>query len=213
MSSSIFTDLSDEERGRATAAVRDCTSQTIPAADVRAAAAFQGAGLLVVEKGLALVERLPTRSSRLVVITLAGPAVPLLPPAPTERLRALTDVRLTALTTGAVARLLAIPRVAAVLVEGLADQLRQSHENLAFSGSIHHVDRLRAKLRQLARSHGRVVGGGVRLDLPLTHDLLAHMLGSNRETVTRMLAELESEGFLRRDRRSLVLTVPPEDLA
>ncbi len=53
---------------------------------------------------------------------------------------------------------------------------------------------------------------GIRLDLPLTHALLGEMIGSERETVTRSVDELEAEGFLSRDGRTYVLHVPPETL-
>ena len=122
-------------------------------------------------------------------------------------------MRLKTITPLTLARLLRIPGVAAVLVERLVELLRESYEALSLEGEVHHVERVRAKLLQLARSHGKVAGGGVRLDLPLTHDLLAQTVGSSRATVTRALAELQTEGFLRRDGRSLVLVIQPEYLA
>ena len=69
------------------------------------------------------------------------------------------------------------------------------------------------KLLQLARAHGKVVRDGVRLDLPLTHELLGEMVGSARETVTWALAELSKEGFVAREGRSYRLIVPPDLLA
>ena len=184
----MFTDLPDEEQGRAAAILESSVTHTVRAGTVLAAAIFQDATFLFVEEGVALVETLPSSPSRAVAVTLAGPGTPLLSPASTERLRALTDVELTAITPHSLNRLLRIPRVATVLFERLAEQLRESHDSVSLVGAVHHVERVRAKLRHLARSHGRVLAeGGVRLELPLTHDVLAHMVGSSRGTVTRAL--------------------------
>jgi CRP-like cAMP-binding protein len=65
---------------------------------------------------------------------------------------------------------------------------------------------------QLARDYGRVGREGVRLDLPLTHDLLSEMTGSARETVTRSLDDLQREGFVRRIGREYVLDAAVTDL-
>lgn len=212
MTGSMFTDLPDDEQARAGVVLESSATHVIQLGAVRSAAAFQDATVLLVEEGVALVETLSSTSSRAVVVSLAGSGTPLLPPALAERLIALSDVRLKAITPQTLDRLLRIPGVAAVLVDRLAEVLRESYESLSLEGEVHHVERVRAKLLQLARNHGRVAEGGVRLDLPLTHDLLAQMVGSSRATVTRALAHLQAEGFLRRDGRSLVLAIRPDEL-
>jgi CRP/FNR family transcriptional regulator len=64
-------------------------------------------------------------------------------------------------------------------------------------------------LLQLAADYGRVTREGIRLEFPLTHVLLAEMVGSERETVTRAVEQLEAEGFLSRSGRKFVLHVEP----
>ncbi|MGZ4388260.1 MAG: helix-turn-helix domain-containing protein, partial [Gaiellaceae bacterium] len=95
----------------------------------------------------------------------------------------------------------------------LGNELRDRQESLAAFASVRHADRVREKLLQLARAHDRVGPGGIRLDLPLTHELLGEMVGSARETVTWALAELQREGFVRREGRTYRLSVAPELLA
>jgi CRP-like cAMP-binding protein len=58
-----------------------------------------------------------------------------------------------------------------------------------------------------------VDGNGVRLDLPITHQLLAEMVGLARETVTRALNSLSRDGILVRDGREYRLLISPELLA
>jgi CRP-like cAMP-binding protein len=55
------------------------------------------------------------------------------------------------------------------------------------------LERVRQKLLQFARAHGRVASDGVHLDLPLTHELIAQTTGSARETVTAATAERRRE--------------------
>jgi CRP-like cAMP-binding protein len=87
--------------------------------------------------------------------------------------------------------------------------VRQKQRTILALASSHHVDRLREKLLQLAEDHGRVGRDGVVLKLPVTHELLAEMIGSTRETVTRAVDALERDGFLRRQGREYVLRVSP----
>ena len=93
------------------------------------------------------------------------------------------------------------------------ETLKQKHETIAGLARLHHVDRVRGKLIELARDHGRVGRDGIRLDFPLTHDLLGEMVGSARETVTRALDELQREGFVFRRGRTYSVQLEPEELA
>jgi CRP/FNR family transcriptional regulator len=58
--------------------------------------------------------------------------------------------------------------------------------------------RLYRTLSELAREFGRPPAGGnsVLIDMPLTHQRLADMIGSNRVTVTRKLLELQKRGVI-----------------
>ena len=100
-----------------------------------------------------------------------------------------------------------------MIAEGLLAELRERQESLRHFANVRHVERVREKLLQLARVHGRVVSGGVRLDLPLTHELLAEMIGSRRETVTFALADLQKGGFVTREGRTYVLRISPAALS
>jgi CRP-like cAMP-binding protein len=172
-----------------------------------------GVCLILLEEGLAIVRAEHVGSPRGIVTCHAGPGRVVLPPGDGETLRMLTPSRAMLVTTEVRDRLFEVPGAAVLLFDGLAATLRQKHETIATLASIHHVDRVRDKLIQLAREHGRVRPDGVRLDFPLTHELLGEMVGSARETVTRALEELEEEGFVVRRRRSYRLNVQPERLA
>jgi CRP/FNR family cyclic AMP-dependent transcriptional regulator len=102
--------------------------------------------------------------------------------------------------------------VADRLVQQLALALRQNQEAIAHFAPARHVDRVRGKLLELAGSYGRVVRDGVRIDFPVSHGLLAEMIGSSRETVTRAVAHLQRVGFVDRRGSTYRLLVSPQSV-
>jgi CRP-like cAMP-binding protein len=96
------------------------------------------------------------------------------------------------------------------VLEGLAATAGQLQEAAATFANVHHTERVRQKLLQLARDFGRVdAKPGVRIDLPITHDLLADMVGSARETVSRAVEELGRRGFVAREGREYRVLAAP----
>jgi CRP-like cAMP-binding protein len=58
-----------------------------------------------------------------------------------------------------------------------------------------------------------VTPDGIRLDLPLTHQLLADAVGAARETVSLTVRQLQRAGVVERAGRTYVLKLPPRELA
>jgi len=67
-------------------------------------------------------------------------------------------------------------------------------------------ERLVHLLLELAEQYGRPAEGGVELRIKLSHQDLANIIGSTRETVTVVLGELQAEGRLQLGRRKIILT-------
>ena len=61
-------------------------------------------------------------------------------------------------------------------------------------------------LLELAQDYGRPSPEGVELGIGLSHQDLANIIGSTRETVTVTLGQLQAEGSLRLGRRKITLT-------
>ncbi|MEX0756054.1 MAG: Crp/Fnr family transcriptional regulator [Actinomycetota bacterium] len=61
------------------------------------------------------------------------------------------------------------------------------------------------RLLDLARRHGRPVPGGVRIEITVTQEQLAAMVGAARETVNRALVRLIAEGLVRLEGRRFVI--------
>lgn len=66
-------------------------------------------------------------------------------------------------------------------------------------------ERLIHLLLELAEQYGRPTADGIGLRIKLSHQDLASIVGSTRETVTVTLGQLQSEGLVRVGRRKIVL--------
>jgi CRP/FNR family transcriptional regulator, cyclic AMP receptor protein len=190
-----------------------CATLALRVGATRGAGRIPDAALLVVEEGLVLLSSARAGSSRRMAVTLATSGEVLLPPTADEHLEALEDSWLTVVSPAALAALHCVAGASALVVDALVEALRERQETIGNFASVRHVERVREKLLQLARAHGKVVPDGVRLDLPLTHELVGEMVGSARETVTWAFAQLAREGFARREGRAYRLAVSPEALA
>ena len=202
--------LEGGERKIASGILESCPARLLPAGSRRIGDLAQ-AEVLLVESGF-LVVRASSPGARHVVVAEAGAGSILLAPSGREHLQALTDCWVTALPAFQLEGLLALPLVAATLLRGLESTLRRRQESASYFGSVHHVDRVRRKLEQLGQEFGRVKPDGIRIEFPLSHDLLADMVASARETVTRSVDELRRRGFVARDGHTYRLLVAPEAL-
>jgi CRP-like cAMP-binding protein len=84
---------------------------------------------------------------------------------------------------------------------------RQRIENrlksLLFSSN---QQRLAHLLLDLAEQFGSAVDDGIRIGLKLSHQELANLIGTTRETVTIMLGKMKADGMISGKRESVVLT-------
>jgi CRP/FNR family transcriptional regulator len=65
-------------------------------------------------------------------------------------------------------------------------------------------ERLFSLLRRLSVQHGSLKETGYEINLNLTHEELATMIGSTRSTVTKLLKTLESEGKITRNGKKII---------
>jgi CRP/FNR family transcriptional regulator, cyclic AMP receptor protein len=193
-------------------ALRDCVALRFGQGEVRHVRSLPAAALLAVEDGFVAVRRTAPAPRRSVIVDEAGAGGVLLPPTAEEELVALVPSRMRIVSAAAIDRLLSGSEGAHVVCEALASALRRREELIASLSNARHIDRVRETFLRLARDYGKVDGRGVRIDLPLTHELLAEMVCSARETVTRAVDELEREGFVMRERGGYRLAVDAQTL-
>jgi Crp-like helix-turn-helix domain len=195
---------------RAAEILAGCPTFDLSAGDPHFRGSFLGAKLLVVELGFVVVRSTPEGAARSIITCEAGPGGLLLPPTVDEVLLGLIPSRLIGVTAGARDRLFDVPAAGLPLLDMLESALAQKQEALENFAHRRHVERVRRKLLQLAQSYGRVVRDGIRIDFPVSHTLLADMIGSSRETVTRSLDELQRSGFVARRGHTYRLLITPE---
>jgi CRP-like cAMP-binding protein len=187
------------DRAQIASALASCSVLALPGGSSLEAERLETVALLSIEDGIVFVSASNESSTRRIVVGTAGPGSILLAPATHETLVALADSHVTLISASVQRRLLEISAAATALIEGVGTGLRDCRESLAQFGSARHADRVREKLMQLARTHGKVGTKGLLLDIPLTHELLADMVGSTRETVTRALTQLAEEGLVQHE--------------
>jgi CRP/FNR family cyclic AMP-dependent transcriptional regulator len=208
--SRLLLELSGPARLHARLVLETCPTVDVPV-DPECCSDLPLATFFVVEEGTVLVIA-RSEGRRRLVLAVAGAGAFLVPPSEAEQLTALVPTRLTAVPRDSYEALLAEPRAAATVSGGLIEAVADREESLANFARFPQVERVRAKLVQLARGHGRVSPRGVLIDVPLTHELLAEMVGASRETVTWALRDLTHAGFVSRDGRLYRLNVPPDEL-
>ena len=106
---------------------------------------------------------------------------------------ALTDVDLMRLRVAEVEQ---SPMLAQGIFRHLTRRLQQTEAILAMVGYRRVEERLRHLLVLLKQEVGQPIPQGTRLSVRLTHQQLANAIGTTRVTVTRLLSQLQAEGWL-----------------
>lgn len=139
------------------------------------------------------------------LLGLAGPSMPIgLPLTIVDPYwaTALTDVDILPLSISEVE---SSPVLMAGICRHLMLRLQQAEAWLAIAGNRLVADRLRQLLLLIAQEFGQVETCGVRIPVRLTHHQLATAIGTTRVTVTRLLKDFKSEGWLQTQQRYLIV--------
>jgi CRP/FNR family cyclic AMP-dependent transcriptional regulator len=123
--------------------------------------------------------------------------------------RVLSPLCLAVLDLRWMGRMAPFPEVTAELTRRVLARSRRLASMLAIAQHHRLEDRLRLFFWELADRYGRVGPDGVRLDVTLTHDLISHLVGAHRPSVSSALARLERAGHVRRLDRGWLLTGEP----
>jgi hypothetical protein len=103
------------------------------------------------------------------------------------------------------------PEVLGAVVSRAVGRAQSLAAHLTISSMTRIEDRMSLLFWHLAARWGQVTPAGVRVELPLTHELLAELVGAQRPTVTSALARLSSRKALQREGNGSWLLIPAGD--
>ena len=102
------------------------------------------------------------------------------------------------------------PKICIRMLALLSDRLRRTSELLEDRAFLSLPARLAKTLLDLARSQGRELEDGVRIDFTMSQGNLGALLGASRESVNKQLAAWRNEGLIDMRRGFVVITRPQE---
>jgi CRP-like cAMP-binding protein len=85
------------------------------------------------------------------------------------------------------------------ILSQVVKRIQQSEQLLAIAGIRKVEDRLIKLLQLLGQEIGENKDSGIRLKVRLTHQHLASSIGTTRVTITRLLGDLQKQGFISLD--------------
>lgn len=97
------------------------------------------------------------------------------------------------------------PKVSLPLLQLLSYRLREISEVLTDVSSADVASRVIKLLHRLGERHGRKVENGIFLELPVTHQEMADMIGASRQTVTTVLGDLRRRGLIKMEHRTVFI--------
>jgi CRP/FNR family transcriptional regulator, cyclic AMP receptor protein len=206
----LFSGLDDQ---RLTRAVEDLPSVDVPAGSEFSVAENGVVFCVVAEGRLALTVFAEENRQRTIGVleegdVLVRPLEGVASAGPHVRCFAVDDARVHLVDRARTEAWMHDPDVALNLLRVLSLQIADRELAVAIALEPRVDTRLLLKLRQLADRWGRVTPDGVRLDLRLTHQELANMVGAARESVTLALGRLSASGEIEVRNRTLVIRGP-----
>ena len=89
-----------------------------------------------------------------------------------------------------------VPKISIALLAELAARLRKTDRKIEGLALLDVTSRISETLLQLATDQGEQREEGIHLATRPTHQQLANMSGTTRETVSRVLKRLENQGYI-----------------
>lgn len=173
-----------------------------------------GVDLYIVLAGKVKIRR-RTTDGRETLIAVLGPSdmfgeLALFDPGPrTSTVTTLTEVTAVRMDRRALrAWIAAHPDIAQQLLRVLARRLRRTNDALCDLIFTDVPGRVAKQLLDLANRFGTSTEAALSVDLGLTQEELAQLVGSSRETVNKALAEFTQRGWIRQQAKTLFITAP-----
>jgi CRP/FNR family transcriptional regulator, cyclic AMP receptor protein len=119
---------------------------------------------------------------------------------------AIEDSQVTIISQESFVELLStVPTVALNFIRLLSKRLATAERGLAEFSHTWSYHRLARVLLQLSEKYGQEAPGGTLINVHLTHEDVANLIGTSRETVTTQLSKFTRMGLLRREARHFIV--------
>ena len=172
----------------------------------------EGDALFIIEEGQVKV-CISSEEGREVILSLLGPGAVFGEPALLDgkprsaNVIATDDTSLVMLRRSDFQQLIyKTPQIAMALLAELAGRLRRTDRQIEGLALLDVTSRISETLLQLADDQGKDTAEGIAIDSRPTHQELANMSGTTRETVSRALKRLEDQGYIScRGRKIIIL--------
>ncbi|HTS94129.1 MAG TPA: Crp/Fnr family transcriptional regulator [Stellaceae bacterium] len=100
------------------------------------------------------------------------------------------------------------PELCVAMISVLCSRIRMNVEFIEDAVFLHLTARLAKRLQALSEQHGKACPRGTRIDVKLSRQDLAHMVGVTRERVSRELSLLREEGVIATEEGMIVICKP-----
>jgi len=97
------------------------------------------------------------------------------------------------------------PKIAILVLEALSKRLRNTDQMVEDLIFLDVYGRVAKKLLELADAHGVKTDEGVRIDVRLTQQELASMVGASRESVNKVLGYFTDKNFISTDKHRITI--------
>jgi CRP/FNR family transcriptional regulator/CRP/FNR family cyclic AMP-dependent transcriptional regulator len=97
------------------------------------------------------------------------------------------------------------PKIAVQMLIEMSLRLRKSNRHINTLSMMSVYGRVADVVLQLGKETGRKIGNMVIIENRPTHQMIADMAGTSRETVSRILSQLQKKQYLTMDRKKLVI--------
>jgi CRP/FNR family transcriptional regulator, cyclic AMP receptor protein len=97
------------------------------------------------------------------------------------------------------------PKIAIGIMEVLCERLRRTDQQVEDLIFLDVYGRVAKKLLELADSHGTKVANGIHIDIHLTQQELASMVGASRESINKVLRYFTNKRYISKDRHGITI--------
>ncbi|MBN1309637.1 MAG: Crp/Fnr family transcriptional regulator [Chitinispirillaceae bacterium] len=97
------------------------------------------------------------------------------------------------------------PKISIAMLVEMSHRLRRTNRHVNTLSMMSVFGRVAEVLLQLVKDNGRKIGSVTVIDRRPTHQTIADMAGTSRETVSRVLSQLQKKRYLTIDRKRLVI--------